>query len=65
MQKSEVNFAHLGISFLTSLNQQLLKKYSICLVFLALRHKLYLCILQLGISVLMSLDLGLLKNIAV
>ena len=50
------------------------EKYSICWVFLSRRHKLclcicefvfvYLCIWQKGISVLMSLDPELFKNIA-
>ena len=68
MQKSEVNFGHLGISFLTSLNQQLFR--NIAYVWYSW-HFVISCIcvfvfvyLQLGISVLMSLDPGLFKNIA-
>ena len=50
------------------------QRYSICWVFQTVCHKVYvcicefvfeyLCILQLGLSVLMSLNPGLFKNIA-
>ena len=56
----------LGISFFTSLNQQLFR--NIAYVWYSWHFNkavfVYLCIWQLGISVLMSSDLGLFKNIA-